>query len=131
MKDLIPIDEFIEKHLSQDDVTMTGHINKNVLLPEITRYFENEAKYPPKSILTLRVKLFNYYSCMRNFDVCDFIHAGIINQLQNCSDITTAIQNGGIAAQYFEALAYQYRNYKPKEDFTLSEECFLNSEKLL
>jgi|GEM_PF-4016802 len=130
MKDLIPIEEFIEKHLSQDDVTMTGHINNNALLPEITRYFENEATYPPESILTLRVKLFNYYSCMRNFDVCDFIHAGIINQLKDCSDKTSAFQNDRVAAQYFEALAYQYRNYKPKEDFTLSEECFLNSEKI-
>lgn len=130
MKDLIPIDKFIEKHLSQDDVTMTGHINKNVLLPEIARYFENEATHPPQSILTLRVKLFNYYSCMRNFDICDLIHAGIMNQLQCFSDKTTAFQNDRIAAQYFEALAYQYRNYKPREDFTLSEACFLNSEKI-
>ncbi|MDX1838335.1 hypothetical protein DIZ81_10790 [Legionella taurinensis] len=131
MKDLISIDEFIEKHLSQDDVTMTGHINNNALLPEIARYFEDEAKYPAKSILTLRVKLFNYYSCMRNFDVCDFIHAGIINQLKDCSDEISAFQNDRIAAQYFDTLAYQYRNYKPKEDFKLSEEFFLKSEKIL
>lgn len=66
---------------------------------------------------------------MRNFDVCDFIHAGIINQLKDCSDKTSDFQNDRIAAQYFNALAYQHRNYKPKEDFKLSEECFLKSEK--
>ncbi|MDI9818787.1 MULTISPECIES: hypothetical protein [unclassified Legionella] len=125
MKELIPLDKFIETNLSQNCINMVGHIQKNQLLPVIEKYLATQNDHPPQSLLTLRVKLFDYHSCMRNFDVCDRILAEIDYQLNS-----TTFQNGKINAQYLIAKAYQHRNYKPTENFELSEKNYQASEAL-
>ncbi len=119
------LEEFIATNLSQNCINMVGHIQKNQLLPVISRYIATQDIHSPEALLTLRVKLFDYYSCMRNFDVCNLIWAEIHCQLKS-----TDFQNDKVKAQYLITLAYQYRNYKPTEDFDLSEEKFLASEAL-
>src|SRR5580704_10624946 len=125
MPKLIPLEEFIEINLSKNCVNMVGHIQEKQLIPVIGSYLATQNEHSFQSLLTLRVKLFDYYSCMRNFDFCNLIQSEISYQLQSVT-----FQNDKIKAQYLISMGYQHRNYEPTKNFELSEQNFKDSEAL-
>jgi len=121
----ISLKEFIATHLSQNCVKMTEHLHNSIHLAEISNYLAKENDYRPEEILTLRIKLFEYYSCMRMFDVCHHILAEISNKNKGTEfNADLPYENIQVAAEYYMLVGIQYRNYLPIQNFELSRANF-------
>ena len=122
---MISLKEFIATHLSHNCVKMTEHLHNSIHLAEISNYLAKENDYKPEEILTLRVKLFEYYSCMRQFDVCHHILAEISSRNKGTEfNADLPYENIQVAAEYYMLVGIQYRNYLPIQNFELSRANF-------
>jgi tetratricopeptide (TPR) repeat protein len=129
-KPSMPIQRFIAFHLNKDCISMVDHLQKDPsLLAEISSYIEYQRDFPRTYILTLQVKLMEYYSCLRQFDVCHYIQAQIENSLRVTEKLE--FESGCIEAEYRLLQGIQYRNYVPIQNFSLSELFFKQADELL
>lgn len=142
--------KFIADHLSQNCVKMSEHLNESTHLAEAASYLADAKNYPQEEILTLRIKLFDYYSCMRMFDVAHIVLAGIkhqmnldrINKPKAIGEMSVGsyllktfaankpaicFSSDEVEAEFNLLKGIQYRNYVPVQDFERSKTYFERS----
>lgn len=130
-KPTTPLDQFIKEHLAMPCGQMVDRLNADERkhLISIGSYLEYQREYPVQQIITLKIKLFEYYSCMRQFENCHFLQADIFNLLVDCkSKNLNGFESQEVQAQYYLLQGIQFRNFKPVADFAMSEDYFQRSE---
>ena len=127
----IPLDKFIKDNLSQNCLVMMNHLNANnqQILTEASSYLEYQREYSVPQIISLKIKLFEYYSCMRQFDVAHMIQSEIKNLLVDCKPkLINGFENIVYEAEYCMLQGIQHRNYSAVQDFEKSEQYFISCE---